>query len=352
MKIKGFNFWMVFCGTVFLMIGTAMAEAEAPPKILIKIATIAPKGSFMMTQIDKMDAEIRRETGNEVGIKLYYGSVQGDEKEVLSKIRLGQLHGGTFTGGGLGRVVPEVRVTELPYVFMNYDEVEYVRSKLRDSMEQRFEEKGFIVLGWNEIGFVYTFSKVPILSLQDARNQKWWQWEGDPLSQAMFDAFGITPVPLSFTDVMTSLSTRLIDTASITPYGAVAFHWFDRFEYMSEYPVTNVQGGTIVSKKIWDKITPESQKKILTICQPYFDRLSEKGREQDRQSVEVLKKSGIKIVAFDPKSGTLEFIFETSKKARENLVGKIYSQELLDQTLSLLDDYRKAHPGGQIQRIR
>jgi len=332
------------------MIGTAFAET--PPKILIKMATIAPKGSFMMRTIDEMDTEIRTKTNNEVGIKLYYGSVQGDEKEVLSKIRLGQLHGGTFTGSGLGRIVPEVRVTELPYLYMNYDEVEYVRKQLRDDMNRRFEEKGFIVLGWNEIGFIYTFSKVPITSPEVARSQKWWQWEGDPLSKAMFDAFGITPVPLSFTDVMTSLSTRLIDTASITPYGAVAFHWFDRFKYMSEYPVTNVQGATIVSKKIWDKISPESQKKILIICQPYFDRLSKKGREQDRQSVEVLKKSGIEIVTFDPKSGTLEFVLETSKKARESLVGTLYSKELLDRTLSLLEEYRKAHPEGQIQRIR
>jgi TRAP-type C4-dicarboxylate transport system substrate-binding protein len=351
MKMKGFNFWILLMGFVFLMAGTVLAETP-PPKNLIKIATIAPKGSFMTTQIDAMDAEIRRETNNEVGIKLYYGSVQGDEKEVLSKIRLGQLHGGTFTGSGLGRIVPEVRVTELPYVFLNYDEVEYVRRQLRDDMNRRFAEKGFIVLGWNEIGFVYTFSKVPIISLEVARSQKWWQWEGDPLSKAMFDAFGITPVPLSFTDVMTSLSTRLIDTASITPYGAVAFHWFDRFEYMSEYPVTNVQGATIISKKVWDKISPESQKKILTICQPYFDRLSQKGREQDRQSVEVLKKAGIKVVTFDPKSGTLEFVIETSKKARASLVGKLYSKELLDKTMSILDDYRKAHPEGAVEKIR
>lgn len=351
MQFKNFNFWLVLMGLLFLMTGNVLGETPAP-KILVKMATIAPKGSFMTTQIDQMDAEIRRETNNEVGIKLYYGSVQGDEKEVLTKIRLGQLHGGTFTGAGLGRIVPEVRVTEMPYVFRNYDEVEHVRKALRDHMNRRFEEEGYIVLGWNEIGFVYTFSKVPITSLEVARSQKWWQWEDDPLSKAMFDAFGITPVPLSFTDVMTSLSTRLIDTASITPYGAVAFHWFDRFEYMSEYPVTNVQGATIVSKRIWDKVSPESQKKILTICQPYFDRLSAKGREQDRQSVEVLKKSGIKVVPFDPESGVLEFVLETSKKARENLVDKLYSKELLDKTLAILEEYRKAHPGGQIEKIR
>jgi TRAP-type C4-dicarboxylate transport system substrate-binding protein len=330
------------------------AFAGNDPKVLIKMATIAPRGSYMMQMIDKMDAEIRRETDNEVGIKLYYGGVQGDESDVLRKIRLGQLHGGAFTGSGLGRIASAVRVTEVPYLFMNYDEVEHVRNALRPEMEKMLEKEGFIVLGWNEVGFVYNFSKVPITSIDIARSQKWWMWEGDELSKAMFDAYGITPVPLSFTDVMTSLNTKLIDTASITPYGAVAYHWYEKFDYMSEYPTTNVQGGTIVVKKVWDKISPENQQKIKKICQPYFDDLSIHGREQNRKSVEVLKKAGIKVVVFDPEKDKerLQFVFDTAKKARENLAGKLYSKELLDRTLSLLNEYRKAHPDNAIMKLR
>jgi len=343
---------------IALMFSSAPVFAEKAPKakvkILLKMATIAPRGSFMTKVINEMDAEIREQTNNEVGVRLYYGGVQGDEKDVLRKIRLGQLHGGTFTGHGLGKIVPEVRVSELPFVFQNYDEVDYVRRQLREHMAKRFEDKGYIVLGWNEIGFVYTYSKVPINSLEVAQAQKWWQWEGDPLSGAMYDALGITPIPLSITDGMTSLSTKLIDTAGITPYGAVAYHWYERFEYMSEYPVTNVQGGTILSKRAWNKISPENQKKIKSICQPYFDRISQHTRVQDEKSIAVLKKAGIKIAPFDADGTTkqLDFILSISKKARETLVGKLYSQELLDQTLSFLDEYRKLHPDSHVQRIR
>jgi TRAP-type transport system periplasmic protein len=330
------------------------AFAGNEPKVEIKMATIAPRGSYLMEMMDKMDVEIRQQTNNDVGIKLYYGGVQGDESDVLRKIRMGQLHGGTFTGSGLGRIVPAVRVSEVPYLFMNYDEVEYVRKALRPEMEKMFEEQGFVVIGWNEIGFVYNFSKVPITSIEIARAQKWWMWEGDELSKAMFDAYGITPVPLSFTDVMTSLNTKLVDTASITPYGAVAYHWFEKFQYMSEYPTTNVQGATIVIKKEWDKISPDNQKKIKEICQPYFDDLSLHTREQDKKSVEVLKKAGVQIVVFDPEKDKerLQFVFDTAKKARESLAGKLYSQAQLDKVLFLLDEYRKAHPDSNIVRIR
>ena len=35
---------------------------------------------------------------------------------------------------------------------------------------------------------------------------------------------------------------------------------------------------------------------------------------------------------------------DVGKKVRENLVGRLYSRELLDRTLALLEEYRKAHP--------
>jgi len=351
MKNTCLKFWIL---SIAIILTSSIAFADKKPKVLLKLATIAPRGSFMTQVINEMDTQIRQVTNNEVGIKLYYGGVQGDEEDVLRKVRLGQLHGGSFTGHGLGLIVPEVRVSELPFVFQNYDETDYVRSHLKEYITRLFKEKGYIVLGWNEIGFVYNFSKVPINSLEVAQKQKWWMWEGDPLSQAMFDALEITPIPLSITDVMTSLSTKLIDTASITPYGAVAFHWYERFEYMSEYPITNVQGATIVSKRVWNKVSSENQKKILDLCQPYFDRLNAHSRVQDKKSIEVLKKSGIKIAPFDADGSTeqLEFILSISKKARENLVGKLYSQELLDQTLLLLADYRKLHPNSHVQKLR
>ncbi len=351
--MRNYRSW-IGCALILMLIGSAEIYAEDSPKIMVKMATIAPRGSFIMQEMSEMDAVIREQTKSEVGFKIYYGAVQGDENDVLRKIRMGQLHGGMFTGHGLGQIVSQVRVTELPYLFMNYDEVAYVREQLRETMEKLFDENGFVVLGWNEVGFVYTFSKVPITSIEVARNQKWWMWKGDRLSEAMFEAFGITPIPLSFTDVMTSLSTKLVDTAPITPYGAVAYRWDTRFKYMNEYPTTNVQGATIVSKDVWNKISQDNRNKILNICQPYFERLSRYAREQDRKSVEVLKKSGIQIVPFDPESDEqqLQFVFDTAKKARENLVGELYSQELLNRTLSLLAEYRMAHPGNYVEKMR
>jgi len=342
----------VFAVTAAICLMESGALADSPPRQVIKLATLAPRGSEIMKILDELNAEIKAQTNNEVGFKVYYGGVQGDEKDVLRKIRMGQLHGGAFTGYGLGTIVSEVRVTELPYLFWNNQEIDYVRAQLRETMEALFREAGYVVIGWNDVGFVYNFSKVPITSIEVARQQKFWMWEGDPMSEAVFDAFGITPVPLSFTEVMTSLSTKLIDTASTTPYGAVAFRWFNRFEYMEEYPVTNVIGATVVNERIWNDISEKSRETILRIAPTHFDRMNGLNRCQNKESIKILTKSGIQIVPFHADANTRQFVFDAAKTARENLVGKLYSRELLDRTLSLLEEFRKAHPELGVEKLQ
>lgn len=336
----------ICCGLIAIA-GNASAGESA--KTVIKFATLLPRNSAQVyTTLQK---EIARQTAGAVEFKVYYGGVQGDELDVLRKIRYKQLHGGSFTGHGLGEIVPAVRVTELPYLFQNYDEVTYVRSRLEAEMNQRFWEAGYKVLGWYETGFAYVFSKVPIASVEVARQQKWWMWEGDPLQRANFDAMGISPVPLSLTDVMTSLSTRLIDAAAITPFGAVAFRWYTRFNYMGEYPIANGIVGVVVTRDRWDRIAPPHQATIEAFTQKLFTGMVTERRQSNDRSIDALKKAGIEIVPHDMKSEGMRFVIECAEKARYALAGELYSRELLDRTLALLAEYRRLHPNSSVATL-
>ena len=256
---------MTYCGSCLA------AEQEA--KVVIKMASIAPQGTNIANIMEELGKQVWEKTNHEVAFKIYWGGVQGDEKDVLRKMRLGQLQGGGFIGATLGTIVPKVRVTEIPYVFWNSGEVDYVRSKLEEQMTKLFAEKGFVVLGWMDLGFVYSFSKVPIVSLEVARKQKWWTLEGEPMGRAMFDALDISPISLSVSDVATALSTNLIDCAPSTPFGAVAFRWYTKFKYMYGLPSNSILGATLINKDIWDKISPGSQKIILDIARKEHEKV-------------------------------------------------------------------------------
>ena len=106
---------------VIVVIGSGFSyitsEAKEKAKVTIKIATLAPKGTSMMTIIEELGAKVEETTNNEVDFKIYSGGVQGDESDVLRKMRIKQLHGGIFTAFALGRMAPAVRVTEIIFVF-------------------------------------------------------------------------------------------------------------------------------------------------------------------------------------------------------------------------------------------
>jgi TRAP-type C4-dicarboxylate transport system substrate-binding protein len=264
--------------------------------------------------------------------------------DIIRKIKLGQLHGGALIGPGLGFIVPEIRVTEIPYMFRNHEEVGYVRSKLQPTMEKYFDDRGFKILGFMNLGFVYTFSREPLLSLEIARRQKWWTMEGEPIGKAMYKALGISPVSLSMSDVATALATNMVNCATSTPFGAVAFQWHTKFKYMSGLPVSNINGATIVTKDIWNRISPAGQKVIMDIASKEHEHITAITRQEDAKSTELLKKEGIVIVPTDLKNKDQQYVFHASKKVREELEGQLYPKELLNRTLALIDEYRRAHP--------
>jgi len=166
---------------LFIFLNFALAQ-----EYLIKVATIAPDGSTWINVLREYDAQIRKESNGRIGFKIYAGGVAGDEIDVLKKIRIGQYHAGGFTGVGIGEIAPNVRVLDSPFLFKNYDEVDHIYQKFSDELEKEIEKGGFVLLGWAEVGFVYTFTKTPVYGIEDLKKIKMWAWQGDPIAEVAY----------------------------------------------------------------------------------------------------------------------------------------------------------------------
>lgn len=315
----------------------AHAKKRPKPKFAIKLATLAPEGSTWMKTMRQIDDEVRNRTENRLGFKFYPGGVQGDEKDVLRKIRNGQLHGGGFTGFGLGTVVPAVRVVELPFMFETLNELDYVRSQTDGYFYDAFEKEGYIHLGWADVGFIYLYSKEPIRTPDDMNTAKIWIWSGDPLAELFFEAFDVSPIPLAAPDVLTSLQTGVIDAVYASPLACIALQWFTRVEYMSDVPMTHGVGGALVSRRALKKVDPADVSILVEVSRERLRELTETTRRQNQEAIEELKKEGIEIVSV-PEEMRREF-FETGRAAWANGVGELYSQELLDRVKAALAGY-------------
>jgi TRAP-type C4-dicarboxylate transport system substrate-binding protein len=326
---------------VTVMIAGAIAlsgQLEAATRI--KLATLAPKGTTWMKVMDEMAKEIKTKTNGEVKLKFYSGGVMGDEVDVIRKIRFGQVHGGGFTGRGLGEIFSEERVLELPRLFENYDEVDCVLEKLTPDIAAGFAKEGYVFLGWAEAGFVYIFTNKPIYSQADIKGVKMWLWEGDPLGKALFEATGIVPVPLDLPNVLTSMQTGLIDAVYASPYAAVSFQWHTRVKYMVSQKLTYATGALLVTKKQFDKLSPGAQKTVREVCAAQLRRLTELTRVENDQAIVEIKKAGIKLIDMKQELGVAE-LDKASRKVYAGLVGKLYPQSVLDKVLKTRDACRK-----------
>jgi TRAP-type C4-dicarboxylate transport system substrate-binding protein len=123
------------------------------------MATLAPDGSSWMKILGKGSAEVATKTENRVTIKYYAGGVQGDERDVVRKINLGQLDGAALTSVGLSMVEESIRVLELPRLFNSVEELDYVADKVWPYYQKKFEKKGFTLQDRGEVGWVYFMTK-------------------------------------------------------------------------------------------------------------------------------------------------------------------------------------------------
>lgn len=320
---------------LLLLAGTALAQ-----QYTIKFATLAPDGSTWMNVLKEYDQAIRKESGGRMGFRMYPGGVQGDEINVLRKIKLGQLHSAGITGNGMTTVAPEVRILDSPFLFRSYQEADTVLQLLDGEFTKAIQDGGYVLLGWAEVGFVYIFTNTPVRVPADMKRVKMWMWEGDPVAEAAFKALGIDPISLSITDVPTSLQTGLIDGIYTSPMAAIALQWFTRVKYMLDQPLAYASGATIISKKKFDELPPDLQEVLTRNGRLYMKKLTALTRQEAVRSVETLKKNGIQIIE-PPSQDAVKQYEDLGDRARRLLVGKLYPQSLLSKVEATLQEIRK-----------
>lgn len=281
-------------GVVLLCV--ALVLAPSAQAATLKIATVAPDGTAWMKEIRAGAERIAERTDGRVKLKFYPGSVMGNDQSVLRKIRVGQLHGGVFTGGSMGRIDPNTHIYNLPMVFRSLDEVHYVRERMDDAMRDSIADNGMIAVGFGDGGLAYVMLSEPANNLEELRQRRVWIPEGDPITAKVFELAGINAVPLPLSDVYTGLQTGLVDTVATTPTAAIAFQWHTRINYMINFPLGYVNGYLIVAKKAFSRLSADDQQVVHEVMRDVFRRLDEHSRNDNASALQALHVNGVQVI--------------------------------------------------------
>jgi TRAP-type C4-dicarboxylate transport system substrate-binding protein len=313
--------------------GTAAAD-----NVEVRLATLAPDGSSWMKVLSKGANEIEIKTEGRVKVKYYAGGVQGDERDVVRKMNLGQLDGAAVTSVGLSMIDESIRVLELPRMFESVEELDYVADKMWPYFVDKFDKKGYKLGDRGDVGWIYFLSKAEVKSVADLRAQKVWMWGDDQLVRAMYKALGVSGVPLGVPEVEPALTTDRINACYGSPLAAVALQWNTKVKYMTSMPMSFAIGATVLKKDVYAKVSADDVKLVAKITKGMQKALRKQIRKDNESSKKTMQRKGVKITETSPEM--LAEFDKASKKVWADLTGKLFTKAELDLVLKHRDEFR------------
>jgi TRAP-type C4-dicarboxylate transport system substrate-binding protein len=301
-------------------------RANAAETTIIRFASLAPSGSAFMKVMKAWDRTLKKETEGRVEIRFYSGGSQGDERDFIRKIRAGQMDAAGVSTVGLGMIVRPVLVLSTPGIITEYAQLERARDALTDRFEKLFDEAGFVLLAWGNAGKTRIFSSESFERPADLKALRPWAWKDDPIFDQYLKVIGANPVRVGVGEVYPGLQTRMIDTAPASAITAVALQWYTRLNYVTKQNISIIVGGSIIDKKVFNKISAEDQKLFIESAERAARALDKIVMRDDDSSYDTLVKRGLKEVDMTPHQAEWDAV---AAKTREDLVNRVYSKSLL-----------------------
>lgn len=270
---------------------SALAQA-----IQLRVASVVPKNSLYHQSLLEMGEAWRTAQGTNARFTVFTDGSQGGEAEIVRRMRIGQLQGALISVVGLRDIEPSIAALQnLPLLFRNWEEIDYVRDKMRIGMEKRFQDKGFVVIGWGDAGWVRFFSKEAAFSPNDFKSRKFFAWGSEPEQQAIMKSLGYTPIALETGDALAAIQTGMIDVLPSTPYFALASQVYGTAKHMLDINWAPIVGALIVTQKAWDNMSPAAQEALRKAGEKAGIAMRMQARKEVDEAVAAMQKRGLTV---------------------------------------------------------
>ena len=266
-------------------------------------ADVHPEDYPTVMAVKYMSDIISQKTGGKHSIKVYTGNALGGEKDTIEQTKIGALDLVRINVAPMNNICPETMVPTMPFLFRSKDHMRKVLDgPVGDEILKACAAQGFVGLAFYDSGSrsLYTVKK-PVKSLADAKGLKIRVQQSD-LWVSLLQAMGANATPMPYGEVYTALKTGLVDGAENNwpSYDTSKHHEVAKFYSQTEHSMAPEM--LLMSKKIWDTLTPDEQKIFQAAAKesvPYMRKLWD---EKEKKSYDLVVKAGAQVIDVDKKS--------------------------------------------------
>jgi TRAP-type C4-dicarboxylate transport system substrate-binding protein len=189
---------------------------------------------------------------------------------------------------------------ELPFMFDNYDEVEYIYSKFRPRISQWFEKRGYHIVVLAEQDFDQLYStKIPIKTPEDFKRSRILTWYG-PLEERTLKALGASPLPIRVPEVAASIRTGVCDAFISPALWAVGTQMYTVMKYLNPLRIRYSPAAGVISLSAWNQIPKEMQTDVDNFAMSVEKDFRRQVRASNDKSLKAMYKYGMKEVTMTP----------------------------------------------------
>jgi TRAP-type C4-dicarboxylate transport system substrate-binding protein len=301
----------------------------------LKVGTVAPADSTWGKEFKKFAKDVSDDTNGELQLDFMWNAQAGDENLMVQKIRSGQLDAAAVTVLGLAQTgVTDILVFELPGLFQNWAKLDQVRDAMKDEFNKKFEEKGFTILGWGDVGASKNMSVgFEVHHPADLQGKGVFFYSGDPIAPKLYSTIGgITPKQLTINEVLPTLTGGAINVLTAPPIGAEQLQWGSRVTHICNETVFFAIGGVIASSARLNSLPPKFKQVIETRGAESAARLTKSIRNVDAAAFARMKQSKHAYDLTDAERAEWKTIFV---KVAKDLRGSVLTPAIFDKVVGL-----------------
>ena len=335
------------CALILLLACPALGgeqEARAAPgnssgKVEWQFATVVPKGAGYARQLEHLVLPVVDQvSGGNISVKVFWGGIMGDDTDIIRKMRFGHLNGAGLTGFGATLLCPEMAILELPFLFNSYEELDFVKSRLRDVFQHYTAKSHVFLFAWIDQGFDQVYSSAyPMTKLEDFRKARFMTWHG-AMEEETFKALGAKPLPVRSVQMGPALEQNLADSMIGPVILVVGTQMFMRFKFVNAVNLRYSPAVVVVNSEDWLSLPEKYKDEYFRLKDSMEKDFADAMRRENRRFMVALQKYGIQETTLE--KGELEMMRQLTRPLWEQLSGRLYPRDLLTKVLELLEEYR------------
>ncbi len=283
----------VLCIMLFVAAATA-----APKEFAIANDSTDDTVTGLMTQ--KLKEVLEAKSKGAFKVATFPNSQLGSDREITQSCQNGELAFVVQNTAPQVNFVPKAAVFDLPNLFPNKKVARTALDKFQKDIEPEYAKAGIVMLGFGDQGFRVLSSNKAINKIEDFKGLKLRTMENKYHVQ-YWQSLGANPTPLPFSELYLALQQGTV-TGQENPYEViVATKLYEVQKYVID---TNHLFHTItiiMSKNIYDQLTPEEQKLVRDAAREVITWGREQADKRHADRVAILKKNNVQIIKLDEK---------------------------------------------------